>query len=148
MTPEDQLLDFLKPYSADVQNLLLTVRARLRARIPDACEIIWDATNVVGCEFGWSEKGRSGFLHLPAYAKHVNLGFNQGASLSDPHGLLKGTGAKIRHITLKSLSDFEDPRVQDLIDQAIEISGKPMQPMPPTITVKVMNGPKRRPKPS
>lgn len=148
MTPEDQLRDFLQPYSEEIQQLLIDVRAKLKARLPDACEIIWDATNVVGCEFSWSEKGRNGFIHLPAYAKHVNLGFNQGAILTDPDGLLKGTGTKIRHITLKSIADFDDSRVQNLIDQAVALSGKPVDPIPPSITVRVMNGPKRRPKPS
>lgn len=148
MTPEEQLKDFLQSYPQEIQQLLLDVRARLKARLPDACEIIWDATNVVGCEFGWSEKGRGGFIHLPAYAKHVNLGFNQGASLKDPHGLLKGTGAKIRHVTLKSLADFDDPRVQDLLEEAISLSARPDSPIPPTVTVRVMQGPKRRPRPS
>lgn len=148
MTPEEQLKSFLQPYPLPIQELLLAVRDRMRARLPDCCEIIWDATQVVGSEFSWSEKGRSGFIHLPAYAKHVNLGFSYGASLDDPHGLLKGSGSRVRHVTLKSLSDFEDLRVQALIDQAVEQSGKPLQPIPPTITVKVMKGPKKRPKPA
>lgn len=147
MTPEDQLRSFLQPYPVYIQELLLAVRSRLKERLPDACEIIWDATQVVGSEFSWSEKGRSGFIHLPAYAKHVNLGFSWGASLPDPHGLLKGSGSRVRHITLKSLEDYDDPRVQVLIDEAVAQSGRPDQPIPPSVTVKVMKGPKRRPKP-
>ncbi len=146
MTPEEQLAEFLQPYSPQVQELYHALRAKLRTKLPDACEVLWNATNVVGSEFTWTGKGKDGFIHLPIYTKHVNLGFNQGAELQDPHKLLKGSGAKIRHIQIKSEAEFDDPRVQDLIDQAINISPKPVKAVEPTITIREMEGPKRRPK--
>ncbi|PYQ93834.1 MAG: hypothetical protein DMF96_28405 [Acidobacteria bacterium] len=42
---------------------------------------------------------------------HVNLGFNKGATLPDPAGLLKGTGTSVRHVTLKSLDDLKRPEI-------------------------------------
>jgi len=36
----------------------------------------------------------------------VNLGFQRGADLQDPSGVLQGTGKAMRHISLKRLSEF------------------------------------------
>lgn len=41
----------------------------------------------------------------------MNLGFNKGATLPDPAGLLKGTGTSVRHVTLKSLDDLKRPEI-------------------------------------
>jgi hypothetical protein len=49
------------------------------------------------------------FIHIVAYEKHVNLGFNQGSTLPDPHRLIAGTGKKIRHIRIASNEDLKRP---------------------------------------
>jgi len=36
----------------------------------------------------------------------VNLGFNDGAALADPKGILEGTGNRIRHLTIKTPADL------------------------------------------
>ena len=40
-------------------------------------------------------------------SKWVNLGFYQGVGLADPEGLLEGTGAKMRHVKIRSLDDAQ-----------------------------------------
>jgi hypothetical protein len=49
----------------------------------------------------------------------VNLGFYQGANLSDPNGLLEGTGKMLRHIKIRSDSEAENPQIIPLIKSAI-----------------------------
>lgn len=41
------------------------------------------------------------FAYVDAFKHHVNLGFFQGADLPDEHGLLEGTGKRMRHIKLR-----------------------------------------------
>ena len=48
----------------------------------------------------------------------VNLGFFQGASLTDPQGLLEGTGAKLRHLKLRTVADTEKAGVRALVKEA------------------------------
>jgi hypothetical protein len=41
------------------------------------------------------------FGYVNVFTSHVNVGFFQGASLSDPARLLQGTGKFMRHVKLK-----------------------------------------------
>jgi len=56
--------------------------------------------------FSLTGKHGQALIHIASYSKHVNLGFNQGARLADPKGLLEGTGKMIRHIRLNSKSQL------------------------------------------
>jgi len=44
--------------------------------------------------------------YIAPQSKHVTLGFFFGSQLADPHGLLLGTGARIRHMTAPTSSVF------------------------------------------
>jgi hypothetical protein len=48
----------------------------------------------------------------------VNLGFNYGAELPDPAGLLEGTGKLFRHVKLRSAGQLDDPRLIELVRHA------------------------------
>jgi len=56
---------------------------------------------------------------LPVYTNHLNLGFNKGTLLNDPHGLLTGTGNLIRHIDVNEESDYRNPKLKELIKEAL-----------------------------
>ena len=61
------------------------------------------------------------FVHIATYAKHVNLGFNQGTLLNDPDAILKGTGKLIRHVRIEKLHDVNKKALASLISAAIEL---------------------------
>jgi hypothetical protein len=44
--------------------------------------------------------GDAAFAYVDAFARHVNIGFYQGAALDDPAGLLEGAGKRMRHVKL------------------------------------------------
>jgi hypothetical protein len=72
---------------------------------------------------GFSFNGKplkDGFCHIVTYNDHVNLGFNRGASLSDPKKLLVGKGKSIRHITIRDHKDLDDPWIRRFVQAAIE----------------------------
>lgn len=149
MHPEPlEYLEFLEPYSRETIALARGLRQALLDLLPPCIEIIWDATNTVGPSFGFTDKNRDHFIHLPTYTSYVNIGFTDGSSLLDPEKRLVGSGAKIRHIRLNSVADLNDPYTHGLIEQAVNSAIRPKAPMEPCILIRQMAGPKRRPKPT
>jgi hypothetical protein len=63
---------------------------------------------------------------LPIYSNHLNLGFNKGTLLNDPHKLLTGTGNLIRHIPVDTEKDYRNKKVKDLIKTAVDFAIKDM----------------------
>ncbi len=114
--------------------------------LPACIETLWDATNTVVMGYGFTEKNADHFIHLPVYTKYVNIGFSQGATLNDPEGRLQGSGSRIRHIKLTKAEDLDDAYVLDLIRQAHESALLPNEIIKPYTMIRVMEGPKRRPK--
>lgn len=120
LDPVAVLDDLLSTRSDEVAATLQAACAAVRKAAPDACEHIF-ATYVVGSVFTFTGKLNGAFCHPVAYANHVNLGFNRGAEMHDPHGLLEGTGKLIRHIRIDSPAMLKKREVRDMIDQAVAI---------------------------
>lgn len=62
-----------------------------------------------------------GYAYVLPYKKWVNLGFYQGVELADPEGLLEGTGAKMRHVKVRSPGDVTRSAVRALVEGAFEL---------------------------
>src|SRR5947209_14740730 len=100
------LIKFLRPYDPQVQELALKVRALVLAEMAPCYENIYDAYSAVAIGYGTSDRLRDGIFHIAVYSSHVNLGFNFGATLDDPHGILEGSGKQIRHISIRTPADL------------------------------------------
>ncbi|MEX2129997.1 MAG: DUF1801 domain-containing protein [Pseudohongiellaceae bacterium] len=142
-----ELLAFLRPYGSEVSNLFLQSRQAVRDAAPNVNELIYDAYNAVSCAFSYSDRLNDAFCHVAAYNGYVNLGFNQGANLADPHKLLMGDGLLIRHIRISKTSDLNRLGIAQLLKLAVT-QGK-MQCKDNTyrnaIIIKSTSGAKRRP---
>src|SRR5713101_8971502 len=103
------LIKFLKPYDRKIRELALQLRALVLEEIGPCYENIYDAYSAVAIGYGTSDRLSDGIFHIAVYSNHVNLGFNDGASLDDPKGILEGAGKLIRHITIKTAEDLERP---------------------------------------
>ncbi len=101
--------------------LFLDLRAYLLELHPDSNELLYH-THALSSVFSLSEKLSDAYCHIPIYQNHLNLGFNQGALLPDPHTVLRGTGKLIRHIPLEKPEDYRKPLVKALIEQAIQLA--------------------------
>ncbi len=62
--------------------------------------------------------GDAAFGYVNAFTQHANIGFFQGASLDDPHGLLHGTGKRMRHVKLHWGEAIDGDALAALIDAA------------------------------
>lgn len=102
---------------------LIELYTNLRAYIfdiyPDSNELLYH-THALTSVFSISEKLSTAFCMIPIYKSHLNLGFNKGTLLTDPHKLLKGTGKLIRHVPINSLEDLKNLNIAELIKNAVE----------------------------
>lgn len=117
-----QLLD-LK--SQEVIDLFSDLRSFILELYPESNELLYH-THALTAVFSISEKLSDAFCMLPIYTNHMNLGFNKGTQLQDPHKLLTGTGNLIRHIDVREQSDYRNPKVKALIQEAIDYATKDM----------------------
>jgi len=152
--PPKDLRKFLKPYDASVRELALRLRALVLEEMAPCYENIYDAYSAVAIGYGTSKRMSDGIFHIAVYSKHVNLGFNDGASLPDPKGILEGQGSHIRHISIKTPDDLRRPELRTYIRRARKKAlvearklGEPPAPEPDGVvsTVKAIYARKRRP---
>ena len=116
------LLDFKEK---KVIELFKDLREFILDIYPDSNELLYH-THALTTVFSISDKLSDAFCMLPIYTNHLNLGFNKGTLLNDPHKLLKGTGNLIRHITVDTEKDYRNKKVKDLIKAAIDFAIKDM----------------------
>lgn len=62
--------------------------------------------------------GDVAFAYVNAFTAHVNVGFFNGAELSDPAGLLVGTGKYMRHVKLRPEDEIDREALKELIESA------------------------------
>lgn len=112
------LLDFKEQNIIELFNDLREYILQLH---PDSNEILYH-THALTAVFSISEKLSDAFCMLSVYSRHMNLGFNKGTLLKDPHKLLTGTGNLIRHIDIVKPQDYRNAKVKALIKEAIHFS--------------------------
>ena len=118
----EQLLELLAARRPEVAPLVLALRDLVARAAPDAKESVYSLYAVV--DLFTFARPSDAFIHIVAYEKHVNLGFNQGSTLPDPHGLIRGTGKKIRHIRITTTDDLKKP-LMGYIRAAIKQAARP-----------------------
>jgi len=78
---------------------------------PDVRELLHDGRPTACVE-------DAAFCYVAAFTAHVNVGFFQGAGLTDPAGLLEGTGKRMRHVKLRWGVPLNDAALDALIKTA------------------------------
>src|SRR5258705_13986549 len=116
--PPPSLIKFLKPYDREIKDLALKLRELVLEEMAPCYENIYDAYSAVAIGYGASDRLRDGIFHIAVYAKGVNLGFNDGATLADPKGILEGSGNRIRHIKIRKPGDLARPEIRAYIKRA------------------------------
>src|SRR6266571_7162075 len=116
--PPAALKKFLKPYDGEIQQLALDLRALVLEELGPCYENIYDAYSAVAIGYGTSDRLSDGIFHIAVYSKHVNLGFNDGATLDDPKAILKGNGNRIRHISFETTAELARPETRSYIRRA------------------------------
>ena len=99
---------------AAVADVARATRALLLELVPDATETVEGGD--AGYGYGGGYAGLV-FVLTPT-RRGVTLGVYDGATLDDPAGLLRGRGARHRHLALAAPRDLERPELRDLLARA------------------------------
>lgn len=101
----------------------------MRTLLPSAVEMVYDNYNGLVIGFAPNERPSDAvFSLLISPGGWVTLCFLEGAHLSDPERLLRGSGSRVRHIRLGSPADLDRPAVCALIAEAKEEADPPFDP--------------------
>ncbi|MGH9971073.1 MAG: DUF1801 domain-containing protein [Pyrinomonadaceae bacterium] len=153
-SPPKELIKFLQPYDPEIRKLALNLRSLVLEEMGPCHENIYDAYSAVAIGYGPTGRLNDGICHIAVYTKHVNLGFNHGATLADPEGILQGAGKRIRHITIKTPADLARRELRSYlrraravaIEDARKLGESPsMEPKSVVSVVKAVYRKKRRP---
>jgi hypothetical protein len=112
-----QFDDLLQIASGPLRPVMERLRALILEVHPQACEVVRLGEKAASYGCG-PRKMIEGYAYIMPFRSWVNLGFFRGTSLVDPQGLLEGTGAKLRHVKIRSLEDAERRAVRELIEEA------------------------------
>ena len=125
-------LSLLELKEKNIISLFKDLREYILEIHPDSNEMLYH-THALTTVFSISEKLSDAYCMINIYTNHLNLGFNKGTLIKDPHKLLSGTGNLIRHIPLSTPADYRNKKVKDLIKSAVDFAIKDMdKPTPST----------------
>ncbi|MES2331687.1 MAG: hypothetical protein V4539_18920 [Bacteroidota bacterium] len=120
MSKEDikNLVRFIKPYPAEIQELTLWLREFVWDLYPKANELIYDNYNAVA--FGWSITQKLGqtFCSVAVMSKYVHFGFYWGSQIADPEKKLLGNGNQYRYIIINKKTDLPKTYIKKLLKEA------------------------------
>ena len=101
----------LRPVAVALREIILEVHA-------DACEVVRLGDRAATYGVG-PRKMIDGYAYILPHAGWVNLGFYRGVDLPDPEALLEGTGARMRHVKIRSIDDARRLAVRALVAAAL-----------------------------
>ncbi len=122
--PDPEYLQLLLPCGEAIQRLALATRSLVLEEAPEASEFVYEVYTIAD-HFSFTERPSDAFVFTTTHAKWVNLGFNFGALLPDPNGLLRGDGKLIRHVRIAQATDLEVSGVRELVRAAIAQAERP-----------------------
>jgi hypothetical protein len=120
-SPNAQLAALLSRFPPEIVALATRCLLKLRRAVPCPYQLVYDYANSLVVAFSMSERGYEAIVAIAIFPRWVRLYFDK--SLPDPGGLLKGSGTKVRSVTIKAASDLDHADVQALFKAAIKRSG-------------------------
>ncbi len=123
---EKQLDRFMAAFTPEVEALARAVLKKMRERLPNAVEMVYDNYNALVCGFGPTERASEAIFSIVMYPRYVSLCFLQGAVLTDPKGLLQGDGNVVRHIRLEDEKTLNRADVKAMMALALKMAEVPM----------------------
>ncbi len=108
--------EILRSYTKNVSEIV----NQLRKLIKEACPQLKEVGKIGWRNITYEHNGI--VCYIKAFTKYVNLGFYKGNSLSDPLGLLEGTGKNLRHIKIIRMEDINFDYVSSLVQEAFSLN--------------------------
>lgn len=125
---QQRIDSFLAKYTPQMQKLGRAALAKMRRRLPNAIEMVYDSHN--GLVFGFSPNDRpsDAIFSIALYPDHAALCFLQGAKLPDPEKRLRGSGNQVRNVRVDDAKVLDEPQVVALMNVALKRARVRMDP--------------------
>jgi len=108
---------FLYSLPADLGEIVVALRDKIRRTLPEAAEsILWGGLSYHRPDVGGRVKGAVCLIGVKG--GEVRLDFIHGIRLVDPSGLLRGDRLSKRFVPIETLADVERPEIAALIREA------------------------------
>ena len=147
LSPAKQLDTFLDKFTPEIAAEARVALRRMRARLPGAQELVYDNYNALAIGFSPTDRTSEALFSIALFPRWVSLFFLQnGTCLRDPDCYLEGSGNQARHIKLDNGAMIDDPGVQALIAQALELAPQPIDPGQSRRLIIKSISPKQRPR--
>ncbi len=109
--------DVIESSTEDVKKISLKLRTLVAEVMPGVTEVSWKRQGMSGYGVG-PKKMSEHFCYIAPQKNHVNFGFYYGADLSDPDGLLEGTGKLLRHVKIRDEKEIKNRALLKLLKEA------------------------------
>lgn len=110
----DIIATYLASYPPEVAAICRRLRATAQQCMPQAHELWYHSS--IGYAVSASPVDR--ICYIAPQNGYVDLGFFFGTHLEDPRHLLEGTGARMRHVKVRTLDQAGDPALAALLRAA------------------------------
>jgi hypothetical protein len=121
LSPNAQFAAFLSRFPPEIVALAKRCLPKLRRAIPCPYQLVYDYSNSLVVAFSMAERGYEAVVAMAIFPRWARLYFDK--SLPDPHGLLRGSGTKVRSVTITAASDLDHGNLQALFKAALKRSG-------------------------
>jgi hypothetical protein len=95
---------FLAEYPDGIREAAETLRAIVRSAVPDSIEGVRGGWRLIGYEVPAGRRSRY-FAYIAPEPIHVHLGFEYGAWMADPDGLLEGAHLGLRKVRFTTFTE-------------------------------------------
>jgi hypothetical protein len=95
---------FLAGYPGGIRDAAETLRAIVRRAVPDAIESVRGGWRLIGYEVPVGRRSRY-FAYVAPEPIHVHLGFEYGAWMDDPDGLLQGAHLGLKKVRFTTFTE-------------------------------------------
>jgi hypothetical protein len=146
MSAEAQLDCFLDAYMPEIAAFARVALSKMRKRLPNSVEMVYDNYNALVCGFGPTERASEAIFSIVMFPRYVSLCFLQGAVLPDPDGLLQGEGNVVRSIRLEDEKTLDRADVKTMMATALKMAEVPMDKRAAYKLVIKSISPKQRPR--
>jgi hypothetical protein len=115
---------FLSAYASDIRDIAERLRDVVREAVPEAVERVRSGWRLIGYDVPVGRRTRY-FAFVAPEPEHVHLGFEYGAWMSDPKGLLRGAHLdlkKVRFVTYQPDDPIPTEALVRLTREAAELA--------------------------
>ena len=116
MSDQSDIEAVLDRQSPKIRELAELVRAQVKAIRPELSE---DASVKLGVIYF---RHQGVVCALSPHKAHVNLHFYKGVELSDPDGVLQGSGKALRHLKFRKAADLDPAVLAPLLNEAYQLN--------------------------